>query len=78
MNKRIRKKKVTYNYYTKVMKTNYLIDCCFSYIDRYETIKNRDWNPHLNHIPWRFYLKQKNMKKHHTYIWDYAVDEMED
>lgn len=69
MNKRIRKKKVTYSFYTKAIKTNYLIDCYFGYTDCYELIKKCKWEPYINHVSWRFYLKQKNMKKCHTHMW---------
>ena len=66
MNKRIKKKKLIQSHFSKSVRSNYLINCFFNFSDCQALCGNY----HI-HTPWRFYLKQKNFKKSHTFLWNY-------
>lgn len=66
MNKRIKKKRFTFDAVTKWIRTEIILDHMFCFYD-----KNKSNNFAKIYTPWRFYLRQYNFNKRHTTISSY-------
>ena len=66
MNKRIKKKRLSFDAVTKWIRTEIIIDHMLCFYDI-----NKSNNFAKIHTPWRFYLKQYNFNKRHTTVSSY-------